>query len=458
MEFICSNLSRGADGQLLFAGQKVEALARQWGTPLYLMDEDRFVANCRRLQAAVRSAFDDRAQLYYAGKAACFKQLYRILQREGLSADAVSMGEAATALAAGLPAERLCLHGCAKTDEQLSAAVQAGIGLIAVDNSEELQALSRLAQQQGKRQPILLRLTPGVDPHTFHAVTTGTVDSKFGFAIPTGDARRAVREALRLPGVQLQGYHCHIGSQIFSADPFCSAAQILLDFTAQLREETGFYPEILDLGGGFGVRYTAADPVVDPADTLAALGAYVHEKCAQLHLPLPRILLEPGRSLVADTGLAVYTVQAVKKLSLSGSLGETELSAAQHPAGVVPSIEKNYLLVDGGMADNPRFALYGAHYTVLAVHAAPGLAAPLCLYDVAGCCCESGDVLAADVLLPGAFHRGDLLAVCTAGAYQFSMASNYNRLPRPPVVLLQAGQSRLAVRRQTDADLQREDE
>ncbi len=457
MALLCENLTAGTDG-LQFAGQSVAALAREYGTPLYLLDADRVRTNCRRIAAAMREAFGPEARPLYAGKAACFKALYPILAAEGFGADAVSMGEVATALAAGFDAKNLCLHGCAKTDADLAAALAAGVGLIAVDNTEELEALSRIAAAAGKVQDILLRLTPGVDPHTFAAVTTGTIDSKFGLAIPTGAARRAALAALALPGIRLRGWHCHIGSQIFTADPFCSAAQIMLDFTAQFAAETGYLLDLLDLGGGFGVQYTAADPACDPAYIIAQLGEAIREHCAALGIPVPAILLEPGRSIAADAGLSVYTVQAAKHLELAGHMGEAEAGGS--------SGQKHYLLVDGGMADNPRCALYGARYTAYAV-AAPlaaegaadtaadtALAARgLARWDIAGCCCESGDVLTCGALLPADMARGQLVAIATGGAYQFSMASSYNRLPRPPLVLLEAGNARLAVRRQSHADV-----
>lgn len=490
MEFICENLAAGENGGLLFAGQSVPQLARRFGTPLYLMDAGRLAHNLRRLRAAARRAFDARADVCYAGKAACFKQMYRLAQREGVYADAVSAGELATALAAGFAAGRVVLHGCAKTDAELAAALDAGVGLIAVDGFDELAALSALASRRGTSARVLLRLTPGVDPHTFAAVATGVLDSKFGFSIPTGDALRAVQTALALPGIRLAGYHCHIGSQIFDAAPYAAAADIVLRFAAGARDAAGFVPEVLDLGGGFGVRYTQSDPPADPEGQIGRLGAAVKAQCAALGLPLPQVLLEPGRAAAADAGLAVYTIQAAKRLPL--------------PDGG----EKRCLLADGGMADNPRYALYGARYTVLpaeglgrwgAAHPAPGdpwvpaqpCAGPrgpeqaalsagepaaghaaeepaagretggaahparLVRCDLDGCCCESGDVLARDILLPDGLGRGSLVAVCTAGAYQYAMASNYNRLPRPAVVWLQDGAAECAVRRETDDDLLR---
>ncbi len=439
MPFLCENLSVDSDNGLLFAGQSVAALAAQYGTPLYLLDADRLQANCRTVADAMRAAFGPGSRPLYAGKAASFKQIYPLVQACGFGADAVSLGEVATALAVGFDPAALCLHGCAKTDADLAAALDAGVGLIVVDNMEELQALSAIAAARAQVQDILLRLTPGVDPHTFAAVTTGTVDSKFGFAIPTGAALAAARAALALPGVRLRGWHCHIGSQIFTAEPFVTAARIMLQFTADFAAETGYTPALLDLGGGFGVRYTVADPVCDIPAIISRLGDAVRACCARLAIPQPDILLEPGRSIVADAGLSVYTVQAVKHLPL--------------PDGGT----RHYVLTDGGMADNPRAALYDAAYTALAVHAPVPDPASLLTCDLAGCCCESGDVLARNVLLPAGLARGSLVAVCTGGAYQFAMASNYNRLPRPPLVLLAGGAASLAVRRQTAADLMAQD-
>ena len=291
-----------------------------------------------------------------------------------------------------------------------------------MDNEDELFRINAIAAELCITQSILLRITPGIDPHTFKAVATGKVDSKFGFGIETGAAERAVRLALSLTHVKLSGFHCHVGSQVFDSAVFLDSAAVMLNFMASMRERFGYIAELLDLGGGFGVRYLETDPVLDLDKSIAEIGAFVTKTCAEMDYPLPHIILEPGRSIVADAGLTVYTIGTVKH---------------------IPDV-RTYVSVDGGMTDNIRYALYGAPYTVLPV-AKMNASRDMCC-TVVGRCCESGDVIQPDVYL-------HMLAVCTTGAYHYSMASNYNRLPRPPVVMLSGGKSCLAVRRETVHDL-----
>ena len=293
-----------------------------------------------------------------------------------------------------------------------------------------LEVISREAKSRGIRQKVLLRLTPGIDPHTYEAVATGKVDSKFGVAIETGQAEDFVRLALSLPNIRLMGYHCHVGSQVFDEDGsvYHDAAQIMLRFAADMKQRLGADLQMLDLGGGYGVRYTDADPAVDIPANIESLAEAIRSICCELGLPVPAVLLEPGRSIVADAGMTLYTAGSTKS---------------------IPGY-KNYVSVDGGMTDNPRYALYGSKYTVFLANRAGEEANFRC--DVVGRCCESGDIIQPDVLLPEP-KRGDLIAVCTTGAYNYSMASNYNRIPRPPVVMLKGGKPTLAVRRETVDDL-----
>ena len=422
------NIDRNEQGHLTFAGHDILELREKYGTPLYLMDESRIRANCRMYTEAFRAAFGDHARPMYASKAASFRQIYRIVAEEGMGVDTVSSGEIYTALQAGFPAEQICFHGNCKTDEDIRYAVASGVGCFVVDNADELTVLNEEAGRAGRRQNILLRVTPGIDPHTYDAVNTGCVDSKFGAAIETGQALEFVRQALSMAHLHLEGLHCHVGSMVFEEDVYQRTLDIMLSFLAQIRAVCGCTLQTLDIGGGYGVRYLESDPEIDIPARLAEVAAHLRSRCAELELPVPYFIMEPGRSIVADAGMTLYTVGSVKRIT-----------------GY-----KNYVAVDGGMTDNPRYPLYGSKYTVLPAVAAEG---PQTVFDLAGRCCESGDIIQPDVLLPDSIRRGDCVAVCTTGAYNYSMASNYNRIPRPPVVMLTADGDYVAVRRETLSDL-----
>ncbi len=428
MMLLSENITRAPDGTLLFAGQSVPALAERYGTPLYLMDEERIRQNCRRYTATFRECFGEDALPVYASKAASFRQMYRIAAEEGLGADVVSAGEIHTALTAGFPAEKLFFHGDGKTDADIHYAVSERVGFFVVDNPEELEQLAREAARQGIRQKVLLRITPGIDPHTYKAVTTGTVDVKFGVPMETGQAFAFVKQALGLPALEVRGLHCHVGSQVFDETVFEDCVDVMTAFMARLKRELGYETGMLNLGGGYGVRYLDTDRRVDIPARIRSVAARLKARCEELDLSLPFFVMEPGRSIVADAGMTVYTVSSVKR---------------------IPGY-KYYVVVDGGMADNPRYCLYGAPYTVLHADRETAFYA---VYDLAGRCCESGDIIQPTVKLPDDTRRGDHIAVCTTGAYNYSMASNYNRLGRPPVVMLRDGESCLAVRRETLEDL-----
>ena len=428
-DLICENLSVNEAGHLCFAGQDTAALAERFGTPVYLMDEDHIRARCRSYLSAVKDAFGDRGRVLYASKAASYRHIYEIMREEGMGIDVVSCGEIYTAVRAGYPMENAFFHSNNKTDDDIRAAMDAGVGYFVSDNTEELLAIDREAAARGIRQKILLRLTPGIDPHTFEAVATGKVDSKFGFGIPTGEAEKAAKTALSLKNTVLCGFHSHIGSQVFESDIFLRAADVMLRFIAQIKEKFGFEAPMLNLGGGFGVPYTAKNPKLDLAETIAEIGAFVNRLSDELGIKRPEICFEPGRSIVADAGMTLYTVGSVKE---------------------IPGY-RTYVSVNGGMTDNIRYALYGSAYTILA---AQKMNEPREMTaDVVGRCCESGDILQKNVPLPRSLARGDLLACLTTGAYNYSMASNYNRIPRPPVVMLHGGEATVAVRRETADDL-----
>ncbi len=428
-EMICENLSRSESGELCFAGMPLTPLAKKYGTPLYLYDESRIRERCRTYLEAVKSAFSGRGRVLYASKAASFKRLYEIMKEEGMGIDVVSRGEIYTASLAGFPLERAYFHSNNKTDEDICYAIEHGVGYFVVDNPEELYAIERLAPEYGIKQKVLLRITPGIDPHTYAAVATGKVDSKFGSAIETGQADEIVKIALSLPHVELYGFHCHVGSQIFDSDVYLATSKVMLDFVAHIFKTQHFLAKELDIGGGYGVRYIAEQPRLDIASNIELVASAMKAHAESLSIPLPEIAFEPGRSIVADAGLTLYTVGTVKK---------------------IPGY-KSYVSVDGGMTDNPRYALYGSPYTITPVE--NELNGDIMKASVVGRCCESGDILQENVPLPSDISRGALLACLTTGAYHYSMASNYNRIPRPPIVMLNDGDSYIAVRRETVADL-----
>lgn len=431
---ICNNLAVNEAGHLCLGGQDTTELAKLYGTPLYLMDENRIRERCRTYLGAMKEAFGAGSLPLYASKAASFKQIYRIMKEEEMGIDVVSSGEICTAVSVGFPMERAYFHSNNKTDADIDYAMEHGIGYFVVDNREELDVIEFFASKRGITQKILLRLTPGIDTHTYAAVNTGKVDSKFGSAIETGQADAITAYALAQKHIKLSGYHCHIGSQVFDSDTFLRAAAIMLDFANQMREKYGFVIDELDLGGGYGVRYTENDPEIDIAANIKEVAKAVKAQCKALDYPMPAIRLEPGRSIVADAGMTLYTVGTVKQ---------------------IPGY-KNYVSVDGGMTDNPRYALYGSSYTILLANRANDESTPF-KCSVVGRCCESGDILQENVTLPANTARGDILAVLTTGAYNYSMSSNYNRIPRPPVVMLKDGESYVAVKRETYEDVCRND-
>lgn len=424
-ELICDNLARTEDGELTLAGMRLSPLAEQYGTPLYLYDEAKIREKCRTYLGAVRDFFGDRSRVMYASKAASFKRLYEIMREEGMGIDVVSVGEIYTASLASFPLENAYFHSNNKTDEDIRYAMEMGVGYFVVDNVEELYSIEREAQERGIAQKLLLRITPGIDPHTYAAVATGKVDSKFGSAIETGQALEITRTALSLPHIDLAGFHCHVGSQIFDSEVYLATSRVMLDFVAEVKYTLGYTVRELDIGGGIGVRYIAEQPSPDIRATIATVAQAMKAHAYELGIELPTVCFEPGRSIVADAGLTLYTVGTVKR---------------------IPGY-KTYVSVDGGMADNPRFALYGSPYTIIPVMRKVPEDSPL--VSVVGRCCESGDILQENLPMPDDVKRGELLACLTTGAYHYSMASNYNRLCRPPVVMLRDGTSYLAVKRET---------
>ncbi len=425
---ICDNLDINDAGHLTFAGRDTTELAQKYATPLYLLDEDKIREKCRIYMTAMKKYFGEKAQPLYAGKALCIKDIYRIMREEGMGIDVVSPGEIYTASVGGFPMENSYFHGNNKTDSDIAFAMDRGVGYFVCDSDTELLSIEAEAARRGIKQNILLRITPGIDPHTHQSINTGRVDSKFGAAIETGQAKALVALALRQPHISLMGYHCHIGSQIFETQPFTDAADIMLGFSADMKDAFGFEAEIINLGGGMGVRYLEEHPEIDYEANIAVIAEHMKAVCVKRGLKIPAVRMEPGRSIVADAGMTLYTAGTVK---------------------TIPGF-KNYVSIDGGMPDNPRFALYQSPYTVVLANRMNEERDFVC--TVAGRCCESGDLIQEDVPMPRP-NRGDIVAVMTTGAYNHSMASNYNRIPRPPVVILRGGEDKMIIRRETYEDM-----
>jgi len=418
-------------GHLIIGGMPAADLAARFGTPLYVIDEDRMRANCRAYVDALRETYPGPGRVVFAGKALCTIGSCQVAHDEGLGIDVVSPGEILTALRAGVPAEALYFHGSNKTPDEIAYALDARVGRFMVDNPHELGMLDRMARERRTVANVLLRLTPGIEPHTHKAIQTGGVDSKFGFGMLGPAAESAVRAALAAPGIRLRGLHSHIGSQIFDLDPFVLSARALISFAAEMRSE-GLALEELNLGGGLGIRYLADQDPPGRAEYIKTIGGAVVDLLKGHNLPLPTLMFEPGRSIVGDAGVTLYTAGTIK---------------------TVPGV-RTFISVDGGMYENPRPALYQARYeTVVATRAAER---PNQRVALAGRCCESGDVLIWDADVPDV-REGDLMAVFATGAYNYSMASNYNRYARPALVFVRDGSAQVAVERETLDDLVRLD-
>lgn len=421
------------EGTLFFGGRSTAELAEKYGSPIYVMDERKVRENCRKYVNAMTKYFGNGAKPFYASKACSFKRIYEIVGSEGMGVDVVSVGEIYTAKASGYDMKGVCFHSNSKNDYDINFAMDNGVGCFVVDNVEELDAVDRFAGERGIKQKILFRVTPGIDTHTYEAVNTGKVDSKFGFPIETGAALAITKYALTRENIDLAGFHCHVGSQLFESSVFIRSAEIMLDFIAEVKEKTGYEARELDLGGGYGVRYTENDPEIDIEDNIRQVAEYFKKKCGELSVNEPRVSMEPGRSIVADAGITLYRVGNVKRIE-----------------GY-----KNYVAIDGGMGDNPRYALYESEYTVIAADKADEPCDFVC--DLVGRFCESGDIIQPKIKLPESIKRGDLVAVLTTGAYNYSMASNYNRIPKPPVIMVNGDADYVAVKGETLEDIIRND-
>lgn len=419
------------NGQLTIGGTSAVTLANTYGTPLYVYDTALIKERARAFMQTFENA-GVKAQVAYASKAFSSIAMYQLAAKEGLSLDVVSGGELYTAIQADFPVERIHFHGNNKSDEELMFALDSGIGCIVVDNFYEIEQLKRLTKLKNMNINILLRVTPGIEAHTHDYITTGQADSKFGFDLNNGQADQAFQLVKDDTFIDLLGMHCHIGSQIFDTVAFSLAAKKLIAKMIAWKTQFDFICPVLNLGGGFGIRYTEEDNPLDPAVYVEDMMKTIQSEIGKLNYPFPEIWIEPGRSLVGDAGTTLYTIGSQKE---------------------VPGV-RNYLAVDGGMSDNIRPALYQAKYDAAVANKMTDTANTP--YTVAGKCCESGDKLIESITLP-AVEAGDTLAVFCTGAYGYSMASNYNRLPRPAVVFAEDGKHRMIIKRETYEDLVRLD-
>ena len=422
-------VDRGEDGALVVAGRDVRELAAEFGTPAYVLDEDDFRTRCRDY----RDAFAP-GTVFYAGKAFLSKAVVRWIDEEGLSLDVCTGGELAVALAAGFPSGRIGFHGNNKSTGEIDRAVAAGVGRIIVDSYVEIDRIAEAAERHGRRQPVLVRVKVGVEAHTHEFIATAHEDQKFGFSLADGAAFEAVRRTLARPEqLDLIGLHSHIGSQIFDTNGFEVAARRVVGALARVKAEHDVELAELDLGGGFGIAYSILDDPLTPHQLSKGMRAIVEHECAAYGVGVPRLSVEPGRAIAGPAMFTLYEVGTVKQVDVSAD-------AVRH-----------YVSVDGGMSDNIRTAMYGATYSCTL--ASRRSSAPPVLCRVVGKHCESGDIVVMDEFLPADVGPGDLLAVPATGAYCRSMASNYNHVPRPPVIAVRQGEARVIVRRETEDDL-----
>ncbi|GAA1332960.1 diaminopimelate decarboxylase [Brachybacterium rhamnosum] len=426
---------RGADGALEVGGVSVTRIAEEVGTPAFVLDEDDFRERARGFRDAFAEAFRPHAgaQVYYAGKAFLCGAVARWVQEDGLGLDVCTGGELAVALRAGFPAERIALHGNNKSDAELRRAIEVGVGRIVADSLDEIARIDALSAEAGTRTAVMLRVTTGVEAHTHEFIATAHEDQKFGLSLSGGRAFEGVRDVLAAEHLELVGLHSHIGSQIFDTGGFEVAARRVLDLVAQVRDELGHTITQLDLGGGFGVMYNTQHTPSTPEALAAGIAGIVEKQCHELELDVPHVSFEPGRAIAGPSTQTLYGVGTVKDVSLGGP---------HH---------RVYVSVDGGMSDNIRTALYDADYSCLLASRVSGERPEV--VRVVGKHCESGDIVVKDEYMPADVHRGDLVSVPVTGAYCYSLASNYNHVPRPPVVAVKDGELRTLVRRETEDDL-----
>lgn len=430
--FVNDCLNVNSNGHLTIGGCDTVELAKEYGTPLYVLDENVIRNTIRSYVNSFKKFYDGNGMPLYASKALSCKALCRIAKEENIGLDVVSGGEIYTAVQAGFPMEKVHFHGNNKTADEIRFAIDSKVGKFVVDNLYELELLNKIAAEKNVVANISFRIKPGVDAHTHNFIRTGQIDSKFGFALETGEAYEAVKKALTYDNVALKELHCHIGSQIFDIDPFVTAAEIMIDFMGKIKNELDVVITELNLGGGFGIMYTNDDEPVPYENYMEKVSVAVKSKCNEHGLPVPFIYIEPGRSVVGEAGITLYTVGGKKE---------------------IPDV-RTYVSIDGGMTDNIRYALYQSAYSVLNASKADKEADEM--VTVAGKCCESGDLIQEHTKV-AKVEVGDTLAVLSTGAYNYSMASNYNRIPRPAMVMVNNGESKVIIKRESYEDLVRND-
>lgn len=430
--FISENLSVNDKNHLMIGSHDTVDLAKEYGTPLYVLDEDLMRKNCRAYKNSIDKYYDGNGLVLFASKALCTLYTSCVVASEGLGADAVSGGELYTLKKSGFPMNKVFFHGNNKTPDELKMAVSYGVGHIVVDNIFELELLNKIAGELNVCQKILFRIKPGIDAHTHDFVKTGQIDSKFGVALENNEAMEICAYAKKLDSVQLDGIHCHIGSQIFDVAPFSEAAEVMMNFIGDLKDKLSIEINILNLGGGFGIKYSDTDDPAPFDEYMKNVSGVVKDAALKRNIKVPFIVIEPGRSIVASAGITLYTVGSVKDIK---------------------NVRK-YVSVDGGMTDNPRYILYGSKYSALVANNAG--AKPAEPVTIAGKCCESGDLIQENIMLPE-IKTGDILAVLATGAYNYSMASNYNRIPRPPIVAVSGNEKKVIVKRESYEDIIKND-
>ncbi len=423
-----------ANGELVIAGCRASSLAKEFGTPLFVIDENDFKSRILGWKNALSSNFGSSAgEVYYASKSFVSVEVAKWISEAGIGIDVCTGGELAVALAANFPANRIEVHGNNKSEEEIRTAIEVGVAKIVIDSMQEIERVDRLAKGANKVQKVLLRITPGVEAHTHEAISTAHEDVKFGFSIASGAAWKAINATRDAANLSLEGLHCHIGSQIFENEGFILATKRLLELSAKFRDEFKSELSELDLGGGYGIAYLAGDKTFDPDQVMAALADLVKSECNRHNLKVPKISIEPGRAIAGPTTTTLYEVGTTKDVELEG--GKT----------------RRYIAVDGGMSDNIRPGLYGAKYSALLANRTSS--ANEINSRLVGKHCESGDIIIREIDLPSDIAPGDILAIPATGAYGRSMASNYNHMLKPAVISVVNGAARTILRRETEADL-----
>ncbi|WP_330396838.1 diaminopimelate decarboxylase [Anaeromicrobium sediminis] len=415
------------ENNFIFNGSDTVELVNKYGTPLYVVSEDHIIDRCIEIKRSFLEKYEN-TRAVYASKAFLTKEMCKIVSREGLGIDVVSGGEMYTAIKAGFPMENVIFHGNNKTIDEIELAIKSNVGRVVVDNLYELELLNALAAEENKVMDILFRITPGVDSYTHEYISTGQIDSKFGIPLKEEILFEAIYMAMDMEYINLLGFHFHVGSQLFENTSHLMAVDILLELIKDVKEKIGFETEELNVGGGFGIAYTKEDNPRGLSYFVDPIMEEIQNKCNEFDLKRPKVIIEPGRWIIGEAGITLYTIGAIKE---------------------IPNV-RTYIGIDGGLPDNPRPALYKAHYE--AVIANKMNEEIVNKVTIAGKCCESGDILIKDLEVPE-IEPGDIIAVKSTGAYNYSMASNYNMIPRPPVVMIKDGVDRLVVRRETYDDI-----